>query len=209
MFKTLDDLKEKKEQDKKDKKNTNSYVGGEKSGLAVENPDDLQAIIEKAKKNTQQQQQSGQRLETQIKITLYSNGFTLNDDGEFRDYNLPENKQFMKEINQQQVPIELRKKYPQGLDVSLEDKRSEVFKIPPPPSYIAFSGQGVSLGANQQQQQVLTQQIQQPNLKKGQINVDENKPTTNIKLRFHNGTAINVRINVDDTIQTLYDYTNS
>jgi len=50
MYKTLDDLKGgKKDDDKNDKKKTNSYVGGDKSGLAVENPDDLKdKIIQKA-----------------------------------------------------------------------------------------------------------------------------------------------------------------
>lgn len=38
--------------------------------------------------------------EIKCKITLYQNGFTI-DEGEFRDYATPENKQFMKELNQQ------------------------------------------------------------------------------------------------------------
>ena len=42
MFKTLDDYK--KDDDKK--KKTTSYTGGEKSGMAVENPDDdLESIV--------------------------------------------------------------------------------------------------------------------------------------------------------------------
>ena len=32
-----------------DKKKTTSYTGGEKSGMAVENPDNLEAIMEKAR----------------------------------------------------------------------------------------------------------------------------------------------------------------
>lgn len=42
MFKTLDDLKGKEKEEKK--KTTNSYAGGEKSGLAIENPDDRKAV---------------------------------------------------------------------------------------------------------------------------------------------------------------------
>lgn len=46
MFKTLGDYKK----DEKDaKKNTTSYVGGEKSGMAVENPSDIDGIVEKAR----------------------------------------------------------------------------------------------------------------------------------------------------------------
>ena len=38
------------DKDKKgDKKTTESYTGGEKSGMAVENPDDIEGVISKAK----------------------------------------------------------------------------------------------------------------------------------------------------------------
>ncbi len=46
MIRGLGDFK--KEEDK-DKKKTSSYVGGEKSGLAVENPNDIDNILEKAR----------------------------------------------------------------------------------------------------------------------------------------------------------------
>lgn len=46
MIKGLADYKK---DDKNEKKKTTSYVGGEKSGMAVENPDDIDAIVEKAK----------------------------------------------------------------------------------------------------------------------------------------------------------------
>ena len=36
--------------------------------------------------------------ELNCKITLYQNGFTV-DDGPFREYNTPENQEFMKEMN--------------------------------------------------------------------------------------------------------------
>ena len=43
---------------------------------------------------------------TELKITLYSNGFVV-DDGEFRAYEEPNNKQFMKELNEGFVPKEI------------------------------------------------------------------------------------------------------
>ena len=62
---------------------------------------------------------------TQLKVTLWANGFQV-DDGDFRDYNEPSNQQFMKELKQGFVPKELREKYKdQGVDVGLEDKRSQ------------------------------------------------------------------------------------
>ncbi len=43
----------------------------------------------------------------------------------------------------------MRKKYPKGgLSVSLSDKTGEKYVPPPPPAYIAFSGQGSSLGGS-------------------------------------------------------------
>jgi hypothetical protein len=66
MFKTLDDLKKEQKGEKKDKKQTSSYAGGENryllllklhyfpnSGLAIENPEDkknVQEILSKAEK---------------------------------------------------------------------------------------------------------------------------------------------------------------
>jgi len=81
---------------------------------------------------------------TNCKITLYRNGFTI-DDGEFRSYKEEKNKKFMAELNQKKVPQELREKYPQGLSVGLEDRTSEDFELPPPPKYVAFSGAGISM----------------------------------------------------------------
>ena len=84
MFKTLDDLKKGKEEEKKgtDKKQTNSYTGGSKSGMEVENPVD--DIVRQAKN----QSESGEGIGSdgvKLKISLWKNGFTI-DDGEFRPY---------------------------------------------------------------------------------------------------------------------------
>ena len=98
------------------------------------------------------------KQETNCTITLYSNGFIVND-GSFRDYNDPTNKKFMEDLNKgyslwisndlhyfkRVVPQELKNKFPNGLSVALADKRSEKFELPPPPKYIAFSGKGTSV----------------------------------------------------------------
>lgn len=53
MFRTLADMnKEEKKKDGKDDKKT-SYTGGEKSGMAVENPDDIEGVINQAKLNSE------------------------------------------------------------------------------------------------------------------------------------------------------------
>ena len=52
----------------------------------------------------------------------------------------------MKQLNEGYIPPQLRKKYPKGeLSVSLSDKTEEEYVPPPPPAYVEFSGQGVSL----------------------------------------------------------------
>lgn len=136
------------------------------------------------------------------KITLYSNGFTV-DDGEFRDYNLPENDRFMKEINKGVVPKELRAKYPNGIQVGLEDKRPEAFIPPPPPKYIAFSGQGVSLSGVSKPQE---QDIGKIDLAATKPKINEGKPKTTIQIRLHNGQKTIVTMNLDEKVIVLFDY---
>lgn len=55
-------------------KTTDSYAGGAKSGMAVENPDDINGVIEKAEQNSKKNKESGQDREkpdVEIRITLY------------------------------------------------------------------------------------------------------------------------------------------
>lgn len=131
---------------KADKKTTESYTGGEKSGMAVENPDDIMGVIEKAKANSQKREENkddyeANKPETEIRITLYQNGFTV-EGGELREYEKEENKLFMKELNDGYVPAELRKKYNKKIGVALEDKRDKKYRPPTPPAYVAYSGTG-------------------------------------------------------------------
>ena len=84
---------------------------------------------------------------TDLKIILWGNGFQVGDDGPFRDLNDESNKQFIEELKQGVVPQEIRHKYPRGVSVGLEDRRSQTYTPPPPPQYISFSGAGTSMGA--------------------------------------------------------------
>jgi UBX domain-containing protein 1 len=83
------------------------------------------------------------------KITLYKNGFVIDDNGILRDTNLSENAAVIQELESGRVPAELSMvdgKPVTGMDVALEDHRGEDFVPPPPPAYKAFSG-GNTLGA--------------------------------------------------------------
>lgn len=139
----------KKKDDKDDKKKTTSYAGGEKSGIAVENhdaPDNhIENIIKKAKEGSKKDNKDGPP-KTELKITLYSNGFVVGENGTFRDYEAPENKEFMKELNDGYVPNEIRGKYKDGVSVGLEDRRKDTYRPPTPPKYTAYSGSGMSMG---------------------------------------------------------------
>jgi len=52
----------------------------------------------------------------------------------------------MSELNKGYVPKELREKYNKPIGIALEDKRKEKKRPPTPPKYIAYSGEGQSLG---------------------------------------------------------------
>lgn len=52
----------------------------------------------------------------------------------------------MKELNEGYVPKEIQQKYKKNVGVALEDKRQEAYTPPPPPKYVAYSGQGLSMG---------------------------------------------------------------
>lgn len=45
MFRSLGDIRKEEEAKKGNSKATESYTGGEKSGMAVENPDDIDGIV--------------------------------------------------------------------------------------------------------------------------------------------------------------------
>ena len=58
-----------------------------------------------------------------VKIILWGNGFQVQEDGPFRAKEDPANTAFLEHLKQGNVPHELRKQYPNGLEVALEDKR--------------------------------------------------------------------------------------
>lgn len=187
-----------KEEEKK-KKGNDYYAGGEKSGLAVSSPD-VEGIVNRAQQDTQQHGSQQNEDELRIRITLYANGFMV-DDGPFRDYSGPENEQFMKEMNDGRVPSELLNKT-RGKPVSVElaDKRKENYEPPPPPKYVAFSGEGKSAGGPS------SQALQPVNAESAEIRVDSSKPTTNVQIRFHNGQRKTITVNLDTQVAELYDY---
>lgn len=191
---TLDDLRKK---DEDDKKVTNSYVGGEKSGLAVENPDDHDQW-----KRMQQLASSGSSgpLPTDHRrVTVYRNGFAV-DDGPFRPLSDPLNKKFMDEMAAGRCPAELQAESPEPVHVAVHDKRGEDFKEPPPPSYVKFSGEGNTLGGSSSSASATVQ------ADAGSITVEDSKPKTKIQIRFHDGSRKAQEFNEDHTVGDLRSF---
>ena len=75
------------------------------------------------------------------------------DNGPYRPYEGAENEKFIKELKEGYVPQEIQEKYrgsEKPVDVALEDKREEDYVPPPPPKYVAYSGDGHGLGGGTQ-----------------------------------------------------------
>ncbi|TNV87027.1 hypothetical protein FGO68_gene1593 [Halteria grandinella] len=170
--------------------------------MAVEHPDDIDGIVEKAKQGGRDHasQGKGGPPKTELKITLYSNGFIVGENGPFRQYDAPENKQFMKELNEGYVPQEIRGQYKEGVSVGLEDRRKDEYIPPPPPKYVAYSGAGVSMGG------VQGQGLSVDKSAGGLPPIDESKPKTTIQIRFHNGEKASITINTDRRVSDIHEY---
>lgn len=103
------------------------------------------------------------------------------------------------------MPDELRKNYPKGLSVALEDRRQRDYEPPPPPKYISFSGEGTSLGGAAAAAAAATTQVD-TSASGGKPKVDESKPKTTIQFRFHNGQRASLDVNLDHTVSDLHSY---
>jgi len=76
MIRGLGDYKKDDKKDKDKKKASESYAGGDQSGIAVEHGGaDIDSIVAKAREGGRSEGGSGGPPKTELKITLYSNGF--------------------------------------------------------------------------------------------------------------------------------------
>ncbi|BFZ04889.1 hypothetical protein BsWGS_07928 [Bradybaena similaris] len=132
------------------------------------------------------------------KLKLWKAGFSV-DNGPLRDYNDPENKQFLESVARGEVPQELVREARGGeVNLDMEDHRSEDF-VKPKVTVKAFSGTGHMLGSPA------------PNVTKSpeppagdnnfpSVAVDETKPVTNVQLRLADGGRLVLRLNHSHTI---------
>jgi len=190
-FSSLDALKK---QEEENKKATTSYAGGDKSGLAIQNPDD-----EDQWKRMQQMAtgNSGPMPSDHRSVTVYRNGFVV-DNGPFRPISDPLNKKFMDEMAAGRCPAELQEGRTEPVHVAVHDKRGEDFKEPPPPAYTKFSGEGNTLNAGSSSSSAAPVTTDA-----GSIEVDPSKPKTKIQIRFHNGERKAQEFNEAHTVGDL------
>lgn len=191
-FASMDDIRKKEEEDKRA---TQSYAGGDKSGLAIQNPPDddqwkkMQAMASSGS--------SGPLPDDHRVVTMYRNGFTVGD-GPFRPLTDPLNKKFVDEMSQGRCPAELQEGNAEPVHVAVHDKRGEDYKEPPPPAYVKFSGEGNTLGGSSSSAAAPSVQADQ-----GSMTVDAAKPKTKIQIRFHDGQKKAQEFNQDHTVGDL------
>ena len=79
-----------------------------------------------------------------ITITMWRNGFTIGPDGELRQYDTPDSREFLDCLRRGETPQELASRVRGGMvDVKLENKAQEEYK----PVRRPFTGKGYRLGA--------------------------------------------------------------
>lgn len=126
--------------------------------------------------------------DVKVKITFYKNGFIVND-GPLRDYNDPDNNEFLNDISRGVVPQELERLAVRGrhFETHLIDKKGEDYIAPKKP--ITFEGEGHSLISNTNQSSYITSGG------RSEYSLDESKPMTTIQIRLHDGQRVKVKFN--------------
>lgn len=161
-----------------------SFAGGERSGLAIEQPNN-----------------NGGRPTI---LKLFRNGFIL-EDGPFRPLSDPVNQKFVESIEKGNAPDELRNRAVNGdsLDVSVVDCRNRDYEAPPPPptpSYTLFAGEGRALSGDPGNRPTPAQ------LTPASVDVNSELPQTLLAFRFPNGSRTQQTFNTTATVASLRRY---
>ena len=70
-----------------------------------------------------------ENTKNKVRLVVYQNGFILNN-GNFRDRSIPENEEFMNEVEQGQIPQELIRKGIKDLGILLINRKNEIYQSP-------------------------------------------------------------------------------
>lgn len=187
-----------KEEEEKGKKPENFFNGGDKSGLAMEHPDQTKDAWNRMEELASQRSEDPVPSDAR-NVTVYRNGFTV-DNGPFRSLSDPLNKKFMDEMALGRCPAELQVSPDKPVHVAVSDKRGEDYKEPTASSYMAFPGEGNTLGGYS------SSSIAVVEADKGSITVDASKPKGKIQIRFHDGSRKAQEFNEDHTVADLRNF---
>eukprot|EP00917_Polyrhabdina_sp_WS-2016_P019024 GHVP01040847.1.p2 GENE.GHVP01040847.1~~GHVP01040847.1.p2 ORF type:complete len:278 (-),score=53.43 GHVP01040847.1:53-886(-) len=168
----------------RDEKNTQSFAGGEKSGISIENPNKVPH-----------------------KCTIYSNGILI-DENQFVELSREEAKRFNNDLSTGYAPTELKHLASEAgtLNVVFTDKKSEKFSVPEPvQASPLFAGSGQMM--TQEYGVSTITGITKANVDNApEINITDTASSTSLAIRFLDGTRITV--NFSATEHTLADVHN-
>jgi len=103
--------------------NTDNYFG--KGNLAIDQYNMHKKEATKAMENDAK----FKNTKNKIKLIVYKNGFILNN-GEFRDRSIPENGEFLDEVDKGQIPQELIRLGIKDLGILLVNRKNEIYQSP-------------------------------------------------------------------------------
>eukprot|EP01071_Lankesteria_metandrocarpae_P006869 Lankesteria_metandrocarpae@DN4511_c0_g1_i1.p2 len=194
-----------------DKRVTRSFAGGEKSGLAIENPVEGDEGYGAASRG------SGEPPAGSCKVSVYKNGFKV-DDGPFRAAGVPENDKFLREIQEGYAPKELYTGLTTDrVHISLSDHRQTDYdpkqssamsgaqsssSSAAAPKTAVFAGEGHSLSGPQGSG--VSEQLP-VETSRADIEVNSAEPTLTISVRFHDGKQRRLTFNHSHSLADLHD----
>eukprot|EP01132_Coremiostelium_polycephalum_P005061 gene5061-6300_t len=158
----------------------------------------------------------GSKKVVEVKITFWSNGFTL-DDGPLRRYEDPENREFIDDIHRREVPRELESRAPPGgLSIFMVDNRTQNWTEPAKPKYVAYSGSGQALGSTPAASSstpapkptATSSTSTTTTTNTSSVQVDSSQPTTSIQIRLADGTRLQSTFNQSHSLNDVINFIN-
>nr|XP_006822016.1 PREDICTED: NSFL1 cofactor p47-like [Saccoglossus kowalevskii] len=135
-----------------------------------------------------------------VVLKLWKNGFTVNDT-ELRAFSDPKNAEFLNSVTKGEIPKELHNKAKGGeVNLDMEDHRDEEY-VPAKQALKPFTGEGFKLG--NPTPKVVTQStpsVPANVLNTNPIEVDKNKPITQLQLRLADGSRLSGQFNNTHTV---------
>uniref|UniRef100_H2Z6V7 Uncharacterized protein n=1 Tax=Ciona savignyi TaxID=51511 RepID=H2Z6V7_CIOSA len=197
------------------------YAGGsEHSGELIVGPprkknsnDQIKDLFKQAKDHgAETVEAAGHKAEGTLRnvvnvvLRLWSNGFTV-DDGPLRDFNDPNNAEFLQSVKKGQIPRELiRNAHGGEVHVDMEDHRQEEYKAPKK-KIKPFSGQGHMLGRwvptpsmSTDPTPTASTSVDPP------IIVDASKPKTTVQIRLLDGSRTRHEFNHSHRISDIRSF---